>query len=248
MKQTNEYCYLGVMITACGSFSLAMKTLYKKGLKAMFCLLNNVNKTKQLSAKILLDLFDKMISPVILYNCEIWGASLLKKKSYSEQDLVENLFHLQFLQEDVHMTFMKIALGVNSKATNFAVRSELGRFPLHIKIYTAMLKYWNRLNDLIDNPIIVDARIVNEDIHLSKDYTFSWLSSIEMPMKVTGYSQHWNNDNYSSKSFPNEFFKKLKSMFVDDWKNEMILKTSSEQAGQGKLSFYCKVKKEFKME
>ena len=35
-----------------------------------------------------------------------------------------------------------------------------------------MLKYWNRLNDFIDNPIIVDARIVNEDIHLSKDYTF----------------------------------------------------------------------------
>ena len=25
-------------------------------------------------------------------------------------------------------------------------------------------------------------------------------------------------------------------MFVDDWKNEMILKASSEQAGQGKLN------------
>ena len=54
------------MITACGSFSSAMKMLYKKGLKAMFCLLNNVNKTKQLPVKVLLDLFDKMISPVIL--------------------------------------------------------------------------------------------------------------------------------------------------------------------------------------
>ena len=97
-----------------------------------------------------------MISPVILYNCEIWGASLLTK---SEQNLVENLFHLQCLQEDLHVTFMKIALGVNSKATNFAVRSELGRFPLHIKIYTVMLKCWNRLNDLIDNPVIVDVRI-----------------------------------------------------------------------------------------
>ena len=36
VKHTNEYCYLGVMITACGSFSSAMKILYKKGLKAMF--------------------------------------------------------------------------------------------------------------------------------------------------------------------------------------------------------------------
>ena len=93
MKQTNEYCYLGVMITACGSFLSAMKMLYKKGLKAMFCLLNNVNKTKQLPVKILSDLFDKMISRVNLYNCEIWGASRLKK-NYNEQNVAENLFHL----------------------------------------------------------------------------------------------------------------------------------------------------------
>ena len=76
VKQTNEYCYLGVMITACGSFSSAMKMLYKKDLKAMFCLLNNVNKTKQLPVKILSDLL-AMISPVIF---EVWGASILKKE------------------------------------------------------------------------------------------------------------------------------------------------------------------------
>ena len=88
------------------------------------------------------------------------------------------------------MKFIKITLSVNSKATtNFVARSELGRFSLHIKIYTAMLKYWNRLNDLIDNPIIVDARIVNEDIRVSKNYTFSWFSSIEMLIKVTRYVQ-----------------------------------------------------------
>ena len=69
-----------------------------------------------------------------------------------------------------------------------------------------------------------------------------------MLMKVTGYSQYWNDRSYSSKSFPNEFVKKLKSMFAGEWKNEMILKTSSEQAEQGKLSFYCKIKREFKME
>ena len=42
-----------------------------------------------------------------------------------------------------------------------------------------------------------------------------------MLMKVTGYIQHWNDGNYSSKSFPNKFVKKLKSMFVNEWKNEI---------------------------
>ena len=73
-----------------------------------------------------------------------------KRKNYSERNLVENLFHLQCLQEDLHRKFMKIVLDVNSKATNFAVRSESGRLRLHISIYTAIFKCWNILNDLID--------------------------------------------------------------------------------------------------
>ena len=49
VKQTNEYYY--VMITECGLFSSAMRMLHKKDLKAIFCLLNTVNKTKQLPVK-----------------------------------------------------------------------------------------------------------------------------------------------------------------------------------------------------
>ena len=60
------------------------------------------------------------------------GCLSSERMNYSEQNLVENLFHLQCFQEDLHMKFMKIALGVNSTATNFAGRSELGRFPFHI--------------------------------------------------------------------------------------------------------------------
>ena len=48
-------------------------------------------------------------------------------------------------------------------------------------------------------------------------------------MKVTGCAQYWNDGNYSSKSFPNEFVKKFKSMFVDEWKNEMILKLQASK-------------------
>ena len=53
-----------------------------------------------------------------------------KEKNFSEQNVIENLFRLQCLEEDLHKKFMKIALGVNSKATNLAVRSELGQFQI----------------------------------------------------------------------------------------------------------------------
>ena len=156
VTQTNFYCYLGTMISSSGLFSLAMRTQYKKGIKAMFALPSSINWTKNASPKLLLNLFGKMVVPIILYNREIWGAYLFRNK----QILCENnefLFDLKNILEDLHIKFMKVVLGVHSKACNLAVRSELGRLPLHIKIFSSVLKYWARLVELNDNPIMMNA-------------------------------------------------------------------------------------------
>ena len=50
------------MITSNGAFNLAMKVIYKKAVKAMFALLSSINKSKETSPEILLDLFNKMIA------------------------------------------------------------------------------------------------------------------------------------------------------------------------------------------
>ena len=84
------------------------------------------------------------------------GAYLFRNK----QILCENdefLSHLKNILEDLHIKFMKVVLGVFSKACNLAVRSELGRLPLHIKIFSSVLKYWARLYELNDNPIMINA-------------------------------------------------------------------------------------------
>ena len=65
VTQTNTYCHLGIMISSCGSFSIAMRTQYKKGIKAMFALLSSINRTNNASPKLLLNLFEKMVVPVI---------------------------------------------------------------------------------------------------------------------------------------------------------------------------------------
>ena len=54
------------MISSCGSFSSAMRTQYKKGIKAMFALLSSINRTKNASPKLLLNLFDKMVVPILV--------------------------------------------------------------------------------------------------------------------------------------------------------------------------------------
>ena len=45
----------------------------------------------------------------------------------------------------MHNKVYKMALGVHSKVSNLAVKEELGRFPLHLIIYTRIFKYFLRL-------------------------------------------------------------------------------------------------------
>ena len=240
VTQTNSYCYLGTMISSCGSFSLAMRTQYKKGIKAMFALLSSINRTKNASPKLLLNLFDKMVVPIILYNSEIWGAYLFRNK----QMLCENndfLFDLKNILEDLHIKFMKVVLGVNSKTCNLAVRSELGRLPLHIKIFSSVLKYWARLDELSDNPIMMNALESNMELFASKK--FSWISPVNKLLDVLDLLDYWRDrNNITSKtSFALIVKKKLNEAFSQTWENQM----STSNNMNSKLDFYKKIKRKF---
>ena len=59
----------------------------------------------------------------------------------------------------------RMALGVHSKASNQAVKGELGRFPLHLIIYTRIFKYFLRLLTLQNNQMLNSALEIN--IHLN---------------------------------------------------------------------------------
>ena len=76
--------------------------------------------------------FDVIIKP-ILYGSDVWGACMLTN--------VNTLF------KRVHSKVCKYILQVNKIASNFAVRSELGRYPLYINIRTSF--YY--LNTLLDS-------------------------------------------------------------------------------------------------
>ena len=62
--------------------------------------------------------------------------------------------------EILHIRYMKMIMGVHSKATNAAVRVELGRYPIGICIVKNMLKYWDHLeDDKYNNPILKEAKM-----------------------------------------------------------------------------------------
>ena len=79
----------------------------------------------------------------------------------------------------MHNKMCKMVLGVHSKASNLAVKGELGRYPLHIIIYTRIFESLNnsRLLSLPNNKILNSALETN--IHLDDMGKHSWFTTIK---------------------------------------------------------------------
>ena len=61
-----------------------------------------------------LELFDKVVKPILLYGCELW--------ELSNCDIIER----------VHLKYCKLVLILKSSTPNCMIYGELGRCPLHI--------------------------------------------------------------------------------------------------------------------
>ena len=80
-----------------------------------------------LSISCQLDLFDKLVKPVLLYGCEIWG--------FGNNDILEK----------VQLKFCKLLLHLKSSTPNCVIYGELGRYPINLDIKVRMVSFWVKL-------------------------------------------------------------------------------------------------------
>ena len=123
LEITKAYSYLGIVFTPNGNF-IKTQTKLEQASKAMFSLFKYISKFRNLSVAILLELFDKLILPILCYSCEVWG---FNKGKYIER---------------VHLKFCKYILKMKTSTLNEIVYGEVGRYPLFIERYRRIVKYW----------------------------------------------------------------------------------------------------------
>jgi hypothetical protein len=78
--------------------------------------------------------------------------------------------------ENIHVKVCKLILGVHRKATNNAVRGELGSYPLLISMLTLSFKYWWKLNQdcsFGSSSLVVQALIENRSFQYGNYFTWS---------------------------------------------------------------------------
>ena len=156
-----EYCYLGVKLNHNGNFTLALKQLSEKALHALFGMRRQLNFS-HLNPKYAIKIFDSIISPILLYNSEIWG--MYVKNDFNNWDKLPI--------EKVHLNFCKIYLAISRKASNIASRAELGKLPLIINVFKRVFKYITHLNSLPETTIAKQAFLISKDLCLQQKISF----------------------------------------------------------------------------
>ncbi len=281
LNNSSSVKYLGFVITSNMNHSAMIEDRILKANRASYMLKqalsaqgSNVNVTLAMS------LFDKMISPVLLYGCSIWGlpknTNLLYLKNVSESEdtrsvtekilhdimgrnceirstrrigkinqnqqrpilvefnelkdkfdilncrssiksnfIIENFeYHIEnTLYEKMHCRFLKFILNVNKYSSNSAVRGELGRFPLSVKVISLSIKYWhNIVTDKTPN-IILKAALSSERV-----FSSMWLHGVEYTLTLNGLGYIWNNMHASSNKYVYKLVKeRLQDQYLQTW-------------------------------
>ena len=153
IQNVKSYKYLGLTIYNNGNFIKGTTELKIRALKAWFKCKSILYSNNANNVHLLLQLFDKLVKPILLYGVELWGPDFLKKL-FVKEDLK---FIDNFFCEIVHNRACKSILGVTKGSSNIAVRAELGRTPLYPFIVEMVFKYWYKLITQTKNPILKEA-------------------------------------------------------------------------------------------
>jgi exonuclease III len=217
LEIVNEFTYLGVTFSCNGKLKKAAKTLAEQGSRAVMSLkaaCENIHFN--VSSK--LSLFNKLVSPVLLYAVEIWGIN----------NTGEN--------EKVLLKYCKQLLCVKQSTPTAAVLGELGQLPFSVVSIMRAVKYWlHVMND--KNSLLYKVYCNEKQCAIQKNYTNCWSMKIKRLFDNLGYSHVWLDDNVDFSIYP-AIKQRILDQFYQTWK--------SDTQNTAKLEFYSNIKEDFK--
>ena len=89
----DSYAYLGITFNYNGNFCTAKKKLLDQANKSLYALHYKI-RNLSIPVDMQLKLFDTLVSPILIYGCEIWG--------YENKQSIEKM-HLQFCKKILHV-------------------------------------------------------------------------------------------------------------------------------------------------
>ena len=233
LATVQSFTYLGIDITAKGSFSSGVKALIAKAKKAMIPLFRTIVQFG-LPFRNIVKLFSSLIEPILLYNAENWACMTPREIEKCKNN--HTCIYDQSLKSPTtvsQLKYMKFALGVSKQCPSMAVLGETAEIPLILKGYHRMLTYWNRTRQMEDDTLVKKAYL--ENVASNSD----WCQTIQ----VLNCSQNLHNGHIEDAKFAYEAKRRLRENFSKYWRNRI-----DDRSKEKKLHTYSQVKQEYKVE
>ena len=204
LEIVKKFVYLGITFSTGGAFTETHKTLSGQALKAIFKLNQYLCKFTDISPRHILDLYDKLITPILTYGGEILGFSK----------------HLQ--QERVHLQFCKKILGVKRLMHNDFVYGELGRAPLQSKLFHSIKAYLFKILEAQETKYIKFAyQLMLNDLE-NKPTCVNSASKVTFLLSSLGFNEVWMNQGVGNRNAFLQIFKqRLSDSFLQDWNSRL---------------------------
>ena len=93
-----------------------------------------------------------------MYNCEVSLAYITKSWTYEK--FKNEMWDVGSEVNKVILSFLRQTLGVHKKTSNLAIFGETGKYPISVKIFVHILKYWYRLK-YSENPLLKASKDAN---------------------------------------------------------------------------------------
>ena len=175
LETVSTFKYLGFILSSSGKFAKSIAALIDQGRIALFNMKSFLHKYPHLDLKTRIKVFNCLVLPNIEYACEIWGFCAAEKL------------------DTFYLGFLKSILGVRKTTPSVFIYRELNIYPLKLRRYLRIFKYWLKIIELPDNePVKGVYNILKEDIIDSPD-TANWVSLLKKILDESGLGLLWES-------------------------------------------------------
>ena len=203
VEVVDNYVYLGTTISYNGKYKEAIQKQVLQAQRALFVIKSRMEKY-DLPFDIVMDLFDKMILPILLYGCEIWG--------------FENIERIEVF----YRKFLKYVLRLNKQTTNCMVYGESGRKPLNTIIKSRMICFWHKITVGDKNKLPFKFSHLLKRLHEQGRHSSLWLKSIEQTLNSCGMRHVWlNPDTVNNNWLKKSLELRLSDIYIQDWQRQV---------------------------